>query len=173
MIGRQQKLQDKQQRNDGEMLVRSPLLFDNYFDDPGATAEVLDTDGWFHTGDVADLDDEGFVSIVGRAKDIIRSGGESVSPSEVEAALADHPGIADVAVVGVPDVRWGEVVCAAVVPADPKAPPTLEELQAHVAGRLARYKQPRRVEVIDEIPRTPATNQVQRRRIIAALAERG
>ncbi|MCB0996702.1 MAG: acyl--CoA ligase [Acidimicrobiales bacterium] len=158
---------------DGEMLVRSPLLFDHYFDDPGATAEVLDTDGWFHTGDVADLDDEGFVSIVGRAKDIIRSGGESVSPSEVEAALADHPGIADVAVVGVPDVRWGEVVCAAVVPADPKAPPTLEELQAHVAGRLARYKQPRRVEVIDEVPRTPATNQVQRRRIIAALAERG
>lgn len=157
--------------DDGEMLVRSPLLFDGYFDDPDATAEVMGG-GWFRTGDIAELDDEGFVSIVGRAKDIIRTGGESVSPSEVEEALADHPAIADVAVVGVPDTRWGEVVCAAVVAADRSAPPTLDQLQAHVADRLARYKQPRRLEIIDAVPRTPATAQVQRRRIVAQLVER-
>ena len=145
----------------GELWVRGPLLFDGYFDDPEATAAAL-VDGWYRTGDLAEVDDEGFLSIVGRARDVIRTGGETVAPVEVEAALADHPAVADVAVLGIADAQWGEVVCAVVVPAGTAAP-TLEELRAHCSGRLASFKQPRRLAVVDEIPRTPSTNQVQRR----------
>jgi acyl-CoA synthetase (AMP-forming)/AMP-acid ligase II len=152
---------------DGELWVRGPLLFDGYFDNPEATAEAL-VDGWYRSGDLADVDDEGYLSIVGRARDVIRTGGETVVPVEVEAALADHPAIADVAVVGLPDAQWGEVVCAVVVAS--AAALTLEELVAHCDGRLARFKQPRRLALVDRIPRTPATNQVQRRLIVEELS---
>ena len=146
------------------------MLFDGYFDNAEATAEAL-VDGWYHTGDLGVLDDEGFLSIVGRARDIIRTGGESVSPSEVEAALADHPALLDVAVVGVPDAKWGEMVCAIAVPRA-GATVDLEALQKHCGSRLARFKVPRRLEILSEIPRTAATNQVQRRLIIERLATR-
>lgn len=145
--------------NTGEVLVRGPLLFDGYFDQPDPLV-----DGWYATGDLADLDDEGYLSIVGRVRDVIRTGGESVSPAEVEAVLATHPAVQDVAVVGLPDPQWGEVVCAAVVGAV-----TLHELTAHCDGRLARFKVPRRVVAVDAIPRTPATNQVQRRLLVEQL----
>jgi acyl-CoA synthetase (AMP-forming)/AMP-acid ligase II len=154
----------------GEMLVRGPLLFDGYYDDPGSTAAAFDLDGWFRTGDVAVTDDDGYWSIVGRVKDVIRTGGESVAPTEVEAVLADHPALADVAVVGLPDPQWGEVVCAVIVVADGADAPTLDVLLEHCGPRLAKFKRPRRVEVIDVIPRTPATNQVQRRLIIERIA---
>jgi acyl-CoA synthetase (AMP-forming)/AMP-acid ligase II len=156
----------------GEMQSYGPLLFDGYFDNPEATAEALTADGWFRTGDVAALDDEGFYSIVGRVKDVIRTGGESVAPTEVELALADHPALTDVAVVGIPDPQWGEVVCAVLVVRAGNDAPSLEQLQAHVEARLARFKRPRRVEVVDEIPRTPATNQVKRRLLIEQLTSR-
>ena len=151
----------------GEVWVRGPLLFDGYFDDPEATAEAV-VDGWYRTGDLADVDDEGYLTIVGRARDVIRTGGETVSPLEVEQVLATHPRVADVAVVGLPDARWGEVVCAVVVPAAGRDAPELTDLQDHCAGRLARFKQPRRLVVVDTLPRTASTNQVQRR----LLAER-
>jgi acyl-CoA synthetase (AMP-forming)/AMP-acid ligase II len=151
---------------DGEVLARSPYLMTGYFDDPEATAAALDS-GWLRTGDLGALDAEGHLSIVGRKKDVIRSGGESVSPAEVEAALADAAGVAEVAVVGVPDAEWGERVCAVVVPA-PGAAPSLEALRAHCAGRLAGFKHPRRLELVRELPRTEATRQVQR----ALLVER-
>ncbi|HEX7095595.1 MAG TPA: class I adenylate-forming enzyme family protein [Acidimicrobiales bacterium] len=153
----------------GELLVRGPLLFDGYFDDPDATAAAFTPDGWFRTGDVAAEDDEGYLSIVGRVRDVIRTGGETVAPSEVEAALADHPAIADVAVVGIPDPQWGEIVCAAIVVADRAAAPTLDDLLDHCASRLAKFKRPRRLEVVDHIPRTPATNQVQRRLLVERI----
>jgi acyl-CoA synthetase (AMP-forming)/AMP-acid ligase II len=153
----------------GELLVRGALLFDGYFDDTAATTAAFTPDGWFRTGDVAAEDDEGFLSIVGREKDVIRTGGESVAPTEVEGVLADHPGFADVAVVGLPDPQWGEVVCAAVVLRDGAAAPTVEELAEHCGPRLAKFKRPRRVEVVDAIPRTPATNQVQRRLIVERI----
>jgi acyl-CoA synthetase (AMP-forming)/AMP-acid ligase II len=156
----------------GELIVRGPLLFDGYFDDPEATAAVMTSDGWFRTGDIAEVDDEGFVSIVGRAKDIIRTGGETVAPTEVEDALRDHPALADVAVVGIPDPQWGETVCAAVVLRDGASMPTLDELVAHCEDRLAKFKRPRRVERIAVVPRTPATLQVQRRRIIEEIGNR-
>jgi fatty-acyl-CoA synthase len=150
----------------GELQVSGALLFDGYFDNPVATAEAHTDDGWFRTGDVAAIDDDGFYSIVGRVKDVIRTGGETVAPVEVELALADHPALVDVAVVGIPDAQWGEVVCAAVVVRDGADAPDVEALRRHVGERLARFKHPRMVVVLDAVPRTPATRQVQRRLII-------
>ena len=147
---------------DGEVCIKSELLMDGYFDQPEATAEAL-RDGWYHTGDLGSFDDEGYLSIVGRARDVIRTGGETVAPGEVEAVLATHPGVREVAVVGVPDTDWGEVVCAVVVPEDGwRDQLDLDALRAHTGGELASYKQPRRLEVVAELPRTPATGQVQR-----------
>ncbi len=150
----------------GELWARGPLLFDGYLDDPDATAQAL-VDGWYRTGDLAMADDEGYLSIVGRVSEVIRTGGESVPPTEVEAVLAGCPGVADVAVVGVADTDWGEIVCACVVPA-PGHSPTLESLRDHCQGRLASFKHPRRLVLVESIPRTASTGQVQRR----LLAER-
>lgn len=152
----------------GEMLVRSPLLFDGYLNAPEATAECFTDDGWYRTGDLATTDDEGYWSIIGRAREIIRTGGESVAPVEVEAILAACPGIEDVAVVGLPDDRWGEVVCAVVVAA-PDATVDLDALRGHCAGQLAQYKHPRRLVAVTQIPRTASTRQVQRRSIVERL----
>ena len=152
--------------DDGEICVRSAYLMDGYFEDAAATAEAL-RDGWFHTGDLGELDLEGYLHVTGRKKDVIRTGGESVTPAEVEAALARHPRVAEVAVVGVPDVQWGEVVCAVVVPAG--SAPTLVELQRHCEGELAPFKRPRRLELVDALPRTAATGQVQRALLVQRL----
>ncbi len=146
----------------GQVLVRGPLLFDGYLDDSGATASAL-VDGWYLTGDRAEIDDEGYLSIVGRVGDVIRTGGEAVAPSEVEAVLAEMPGVRDVAVTGVVDADWGEIVCAVVVCAPGYGAPTITEVRAHCEGRLAPFKHPRRVVGAGAIPRTPATNQIQRR----------
>ncbi len=155
---------------DGEICVRSDFLTDGYFDDPEATAAAL-RDGWFQTGDLGALDEDGCLSIVGRKKEIIRSGGESVAPAEVEAVLAGHPDVREVAVVGLPDPKWGEVVCAVVV-AEPGAEPDLEAVQAWCEGRLAGFKKPRRLERVAALPRTAATGQVQRALIVEQIASR-
>jgi acyl-CoA synthetase (AMP-forming)/AMP-acid ligase II len=153
----------------GELWARNPVLFDGYLNQPEATAEVL-VDGWYRTGDLAEVDDEGFWSIVGRARDIIRTGGETVAPAEVEVALSAHPALADVAVVGIPDDRWGEVVCAVAVIAPGEAgPPTVDDLRDWCEGRLAGFKRPRRLVVVDEIPRTAATRQVQRKVLVERI----
>jgi fatty-acyl-CoA synthase len=153
----------------GEVCVRSEFLMDGYFEQPEATAEAL-RGGWYHSGDLGVLDDEGYVSIVGRARDVLRTGGETVAPTEVEAVLVTHPAVAEVAVVGLPDVRWGEVVCAVVVPAAGSGTElTVEMLRAHCQGRLAGFKHPRRLELIDALPRTPATGQIQRTLLIEQL----
>ena len=154
----------------GEICVRSAFLMDGYFEDPEATAGVLQ-DGWFHTGDTGAFDEEGYLSIQGRLKELIRSGGESIAPAEVEAALRDHPGVAEIAVIGVPDPQWGEIVCAVVVPR-PGASPDLESLQKHCADKLAGFKKPRRLELVGSLPRTPATGQVQRALLAVQLAAR-
>lgn len=151
----------------GEICVRSAYLIDGYFDNPEATAAAL-REGWFHTGDLGAFDDDGYLSIVGRLKEIIRTGGESVVPAEVEAVLASHPSVQEVAVVGVPDTDWGEVVCAVVVPA-PGATPDLGDLQAHCEAELAGFKKPRRLECRTELPRTAATGQVQRALIVQQI----
>ena len=152
---------------DGEIRCRSAFMMDGYFDDPEATAAALDG-GWFHTGDLGVFDGEGFLSIIGRKKEIIRTGGESVSPSEVEALLVDAPNVAEIAIVGVPDVDWGERVCAVVVP-QPGRRVTLEALQTHCEDNLAGFKKPRRLVIADGLPRTAATGQVQRALLVEMI----
>jgi fatty-acyl-CoA synthase len=152
---------------DGEICVRSPFMMDGYFDDPEATATALE-DGWFHTGDLGSLDADGYLSIVGRKKEILRTGGESVSPSEVEGILRGMPGIAEIAIVGLPDADWGEILCAAVV-AEPGASISLADLQAYCEGRLAGFKKPRKLVLIDRLPRTAATAQVQRTLLVEQI----
>jgi acyl-CoA synthetase (AMP-forming)/AMP-acid ligase II len=147
------------------------MLFDGYFGDPEATAAVM-SDGWFRTGDLAEVDAEGYLSIVGRARDLIRTGGESVAPLEVEQALAGHPAVADLAVVGMPDVEWGEVVCAVVVLRDGAVPPSVDELRDRCRGSLAAYKHPRRVEVVEAIPRSESNGKTRRTLLVAQLSSR-
>lgn len=161
---------DVRQAEDGELLVRSPFLMDGYFDDPEATRAAF-IDGWFRTGDLAARDEEGYLSIIGRKKEIVRTGGESVSPSEVEAVLRSLPGLVDLAVVGLPDVEWGELVCAAVV-LEPGATISLLDLQRHCEGKLAGFKKPRRIAVVDALPRTAATAQIQRTLLVEEILAR-
>lgn len=125
----------------GELCVRGPVVMRGYWRDPEATAEVLEPDGWLHTGDLGYLDDDGFVHITGRSKDVVIRGGENVYPVEIERRLALHPAVVDVAVLGVPDADLGEVV-KAVVQHEPGAVPDPAELAAWVAGALARFKVP-------------------------------
>jgi acyl-CoA synthetase (AMP-forming)/AMP-acid ligase II len=153
----------------GELEVRGPAVFDGYFG--GADSDAFTSDGWLRTGDLAEVDDRGYLSIIGRTKEIIRSGGHTIVPSEIEAALADMPGVADLAVAGRPDPDWGEIVCVAVVPRDGAAAPDLARVRAYCAGRLAPYKHPRQVVIVDHIPRTASTQQVNRVALRAQLAD--
>ncbi len=153
---------------DHELWVRGPLLFDGYFDDPVSTGEAI-VDGWYRTGDLAEIDEDGYLSIIGRGRDVIRTGGETVAPAEVEAVVAGVAGVGDVAVVGLPDPQWGEVVCAVIVATAGVPPPTLADVRAACEGRLARHKHPRRIEVVASIPRTVTTGQVQRRLLVERL----
>jgi malonyl-CoA/methylmalonyl-CoA synthetase len=134
----------------GEILLRGPNVFPGYWRRDDATRAAF-TDGWFRSGDVGEFDGDGYLSIVGRAKELIISGGFNVYPREVEDVLLAHPAVAEVAVVGEPSDEWGEVVVAVVVPAG--QPPPEAELLAHAARDLAPYKQPRRVRFVDALPR--------------------
>ena len=135
----------------GELQVSGPVLSDGYLGRPDADAESRTADGWFRTGDVAVIGPDGFHRIVGRASvDLIKSGGFRIGAGEVEAALRDHPAVADAAVVGVPDPDLGQVVVAYVIPSGPV---TGEQLTAFVAERLSVHKRPRRVVLMDDLPR--------------------
>lgn len=136
-----------------EVLLRGPTLMRGYLRDATATAAVL-AGGWLRTGDAGRLGLDGQLVVDGRLDEAIRTGGERVWPEEVEAALADHPGVAEVAVAGRPDPAWGERVVAFVVPRDPARPPSLEELRDHAARRIARFKAPRELVLVDALPRT-------------------
>jgi crotonobetaine/carnitine-CoA ligase len=138
----------------GEIVVRQPGMFRGYLGMPEATAELVH-EGWIRTGDLGVLDARGYVSIVGRKKDVIRRSGENVSAAEVEGQLTAHPGVLAVAVVGVPDLDRGEELKAFVQPvAGADLDPA--ELVAFCAGRLAPHKVPRYVELVDEFPLTPS-----------------
>ena len=146
----------------GELLIRGPNVVKGYWGRPEATAEAFLDDGWFRSGDVARIDDEGFVFIVDRAKDMVIRGGENVYCAEVEAALFEHPAVTDVAVFGVPHLVLGEEV-AAVVCLKPGQATTVEDLQAHVRERLAAFKAPAHVWFReDELPRNPAGKVLKR-----------
>jgi fatty-acyl-CoA synthase len=135
----------------GEIEVRGPSVTVGYWENPEATAKTFHDD-WLRTGDGGYLDDEGFLFIADRIKDMIISGGENIYPAEIEGVLFEHEAVAEVAVIGTADERWGETVCA-VVAVREGATVTLEDLRAHAEGRLARYKLPRRLEFVDALPR--------------------
>jgi acyl-CoA synthetase (AMP-forming)/AMP-acid ligase II len=153
----------------GELLVRGWNVMQGYWEDPERTAEAIDSAGWLHTGDVAVIDQCGFVRITDRIKDMIIVGGFNVYPAEVERVLADHADIAAVAVVGAPDGRLGEVPVAFVVPR-PGSRPLPEEVLAWLRQRLAGFKVPHRVVLVDELPRN-ASMKVLKNRLRAKAAE--
>jgi fatty-acyl-CoA synthase len=134
---------------DGELLVRGPNVFPGYWRNEEATAAAF-RDGWLLTGDIAERDDEGNFRIRGRAKELVVSGGENIYPAEIEAVLHQHPAVADAAVVGAPDERWGEVCVAFIVLSSAV---TEDELRAHCREHLARFKVPKAFHIVDELPR--------------------
>ncbi|MBD0841373.1 o-succinylbenzoate--CoA ligase [Streptomyces sp. TRM68416] len=136
----------------GEIVVRGPHVMSGYWGLPEETATCF-TNGWFRSGDAARVDEEGYVFVVDRIKDMIISGGENIYPAEIEDLLLAHPDIAECAVIGVPDDKWGEVPRAVVVPRE-GATPDPDEVLASLAGRLAKYKIPKSVVIADELPRT-------------------
>jgi acyl-CoA synthetase len=141
----------------GEAASRGPQVFCGYLGEPALTAAVLDADGWYYSGDLARLDADGYLRIVGRRKDVIIRGGENISAAEVEQVLRERPEVRDTAVVAMPDRRLGECVCAFVVLMPGTAPPDLEDLREQfLAHGLAKYKIPARVEVLDALPLSPA-----------------
>ena len=144
----------------GEIVVRSEFTMRGYWRNPEETARTK-RDGWVHTGDLGTFDDEGFLSVVGRRKEVIRSAGESIFPAEIERVLLAHPDIREASVVGIPDEHWGEAVVAAIVP---RSGATLDAdaVIAHVRQHLAGYKKPKHVCFLPELPRTAASQQVHK-----------
>ncbi|GMU41451.1 MAG: fatty-acid--CoA ligase [Chloroflexota bacterium] len=136
----------------GEICIRGDRVMRGYNKREDDTAGAL-RDGWLHTGDVGKIDEDGYLFITGRIKDMIIRGGENIGPAEIEQVLEDHPGIAEAAVIGVPDVEWGEIVKAIVVPADDGMVPSTEDLTEYVKSRLASYKAPAMYQWVSELPR--------------------
>ncbi|MCZ6785302.1 MAG: long-chain-fatty-acid--CoA ligase [Proteobacteria bacterium] len=159
LVGTQVRIVDEEDRpvpngTIGEIAVRGPQIMRGYWNLPEATEEAL-RGGWMHTGDAGILDDEGYVFIQDRVKDMIVSGGENVYPREVEDVLFQHDAVADAAVIGIPDDKWGEAVKAIVVIAEGEAV-SADELLEFCKGRLGSYKRPRSVDFVDELPRNPS-----------------
>ena len=154
----------------GEIWVQGPNVFAGYWDDPDATAQALTPDGWLRTGDVAVVDDDGFLFLVDRVKDLIIVSGFNVYPAEVEEVLASHPAVARAAVIGVPHPHSGEAVKAYVV-TDAGTSVEEDELIAHCEAHLARYKCPQKVMFVDEIPQS-ATGKVLRKELRVTAPER-
>ena len=146
---------------DGELWVKGPQVMKGYLNNPQATAETVVEGGWLRTGDIGHFDEDGYLYVTDRLKELIKYKGFQVAPAELEAEILTHHEIADVAVIGVPDDEAGELPMAFVVPA-PGSTPTLETLQGYLEGRLSHYKQVRRMEVVEEIPKS-ASGKILRR----------
>ncbi len=140
----------------GELCCRGYLVMLEYFEMPDRTAETIDEDGWLHTGDLVTMDDRGYMTITGRLKDMIIRGGENIYPREIEELLFEHPQVADVAVVGLPDERWGEIVGAFIRDADPSSPASDAELHTFCRENLSPQKTPKAWYRVDEFPLTPS-----------------
>jgi fatty-acyl-CoA synthase len=138
----------------GELHTRGYSVMLGYWDEPDRTAEAIDAGRWMHTGDLATMNAEGYVNVVGRIKDMVIRGGENVYPREIEEYLHTHPDIADVQVIGVPDRKYGEELMAWIVPRPGAEPLSAEQVQEFCAGRLAHYKIPRYIHVVDGFPMT-------------------
>lgn len=152
----------------GEIVYRGPSVMTGYWNNPDATAEAFEG-GWFHSGDLVRQDEDGYIYVVDRLKDMIISGGENIYCAEVEDAVAAHPDVAEVAVVATPHEVWGEVPHAVVVPRDPAAPPSLDNITEWSRARLAGYKCPKLLTVLPELPRN-TTGKVMKNVLRAQLA---
>ncbi|GAA3468639.1 AMP-binding protein [Nonomuraea roseola] len=138
----------------GELCTRGYSVMLGYWEEPGKTAEAIDRARWMHTGDLATMDDDGYVNVVGRIKDMVIRGGENIYPREIEEFLYRHPDIADVQVIGVPDDKYGEELMAWIVVREGAEPPTAEAIRQFCAGEIAHYKIPRYVHVVEAFPMT-------------------
>jgi fatty-acyl-CoA synthase len=144
----------------GELLTRGYSVMSGYWNDPERTREAIDADGWMHTGDIAVIDEQGYCNIVGRVKDMIIRGGENISPREIEEFLYRHPAVLDVAIVGVPDAKYGEEVCACIRRREGMTV-SEDEIRDFCRGQIAHYKVPRYVRFVDAFPMT-VTGKVQK-----------
>ena len=147
-----EEMRDVENGRVGEIVYRGPSMMARYWNNPEATAEAT-RGGWFHSGDLVRQDDEGFVFVVDRKKDMIISGGENIYSTEIEDVIDSHPKVREVAVIGVPHPRWVETPLAVIVPSDPDDPPTEEEVETWCRERLASYKKPSAIRIIDALPR--------------------
>jgi fatty-acyl-CoA synthase len=154
----------------GEFRTRGYLVMSGYWDEPERTAEAIDSAGWMHTGDLATMDEEGYVRIVGRIKDMIIRGGENVYPREIEEFLYSHPAVADVQVVGVPDERYGEEIMAWVIVRE-GATVDEDELRQYCRGKIAHYKIPRYVATCSDFPMT-VTGKIQKHKLRAQAIDK-
>jgi acyl-CoA synthetase (AMP-forming)/AMP-acid ligase II len=152
LFGYRVRIATSEQESSGEVLIRGGNVMAGYWQNEAATAASL-RDGWLHTGDIGQLDPEGNLSIVGRLNDVIRSGSSSILPKEVEDAIATHPAVSEVAVLGLPDTEWGEAVTAFVV-LRPGMAASETDLVEHCRARLASYKKPRSVRFVAGLPRS-------------------
>jgi acyl-CoA synthetase (AMP-forming)/AMP-acid ligase II len=150
----------------GEVVIQGPNVIDGYVNNPEANATSF-TDGWFRTGDQGVLDRDGYLSLVGRLKEMINRGGEKIAPREIDEVLLQHPAVGEAVAFGIPHAAWGEEVAAAVVL---KEPVSDKELLAFARERLADYKVPRKLYIVDKIPRT-ATGKIQRRSVAASFTD--
>lgn len=153
----------------GELCTRGYSVMHGYWGDPDKTAEAIDPEGWMHTGDLATMDEEGYVNIVGRIKDMVIRGGENIYPREVEEFLYRHPMVQDVQVVGVPDPKYGEELCAWIIP-KPGTAPTEDDIRAFCQGQIAHYKIPRYIRFVQSFPLT-ITGKVQKFKIREAMQQ--
>lgn len=154
----------------GEICLRGYLVMMEYVDNPDATAQAIDAEGWLHTGDLGTMDDRGFLRITGRSKDMIIRGGEKIYPREIETVLFGHPAVSDVAVVGLPDKRWGEKVVAAIRLKEDVGAPSEQALRTWCEARLARYKIPMEWHIVGAFPQTPSAK-IQKFLLREALIE--
>ncbi|MEZ5605598.1 MAG: AMP-binding protein [Burkholderiaceae bacterium] len=153
----------------GEFCTRGYSVMQGYWEDPARTAEAIDAEGWMHTGDLATMDNEGYVNIVGRSKDMVIRGGENVYPREIEEFLYRHPKVQDVQVVGLPDPKYGEELCAWII-AKPGQQLTEDEVREFCKGRIAHYKVPRYIKFVAEFPMT-VTGKIQKFKIREAMVQ--
>jgi fatty-acyl-CoA synthase len=159
----------------GEFCARGYSVMKGYWEEPEKTAEVIDEEGWMHSGDLATMDDNGYVTIVGRLKDMVIRGGENVYPREIENYLTRHPAVLDVQVIGVPDAKYGEEICAWIRLHDGEAL-AAEDIRAFCRGEIAHFKIPRYIEFVSEFPMT-ITGKIQkyvmREQMVAKLGLNG
>jgi acyl-CoA synthetase (AMP-forming)/AMP-acid ligase II len=159
-VGNQAKIIDKEGNAvppgiPGEIMIKGDNVMKGYYKDPQKTAGALEPDGWLHTGDLGYLDEDGFVFVKGRIKELIIKGGENISPREIDEALYQHPAVLDAAAVGIPDEHYGEeILCCCVLKPDCEC--TAEELQAHCRKHLGEFKTPKVIKVMDDLPKGPS-----------------